>query len=303
MNRKRYAVLSMDIEDWYHLGILEGHSCDQSYSVLDGLDRYMELMDDQGVPSSFFCLGELAEPLKNRLRDIQARGWEVGSHTFSHRRMLLLSLVEVEEELRRTKDVLEQIIGGPVNGFRAPSFSFDRERLEILPRLGYLYDASRMRFDMNPLYGKMDMTGFRPLSPNIFERDGFFEFQMSTQRFLHRDFPVSGGGYLRMLPWTFTKTLLKRFLANNELYTLYIHPYELSDRPAPPFPPGVGFAKKTRYGLGKKTVVPKIIKLIALLRAAGFEFTTFSALRKWLLETQRLETGSAFPNAARENLY
>ncbi len=84
-----HAVLSMDIEDWYHLGILEGHSCDQSYTILDGLDRYIELLESHGVPASFFCLGELAGVLKNRLRDIHRRGWEIGSHSFSHRRQLL----------------------------------------------------------------------------------------------------------------------------------------------------------------------------------------------------------------------
>ncbi len=283
--QKRYAVLSMDIEDWFHIDYFDRRSCDVSYSMLDGLDRYVELIDEHNLPSSFFCLGELATPLKNRLRDIHAKGWEIGSHTFSHRRPLLMPLQEVEEELHRAKESLEQAFGGAVDGFRAPCFSFDRERLDILPRLGYLYDTSRILFELNPRYGRISMEGFAKLSKNIFVRDGFFEFQMSTQRFLCRDFPVSGGGYLRMFPWVLTKTLLCKFLADNELYTLYIHPYELSGRPAPPFPPGTRFVKRIRYGLGQKTVAGKIMKLIAVLRDAGFEFTTFSELRRKLLET------------------
>ena len=280
----RHAVLSMDIEDWIHIDYFNRHSCDASHTMLDGLDRYVELIDELGVPSSFFCLGELAETLKDRLREIHQRGWEVGSHTYSHRRPLLLPLQEVEEELRRSKAALEQAFGGPIEGFRAPCFSFDRDRLELLPGLGYLYDTSRILFELNSRYGNMSMDGFRQISKNIFERDEFFEFQMSTQRFLRQDFPVSGGGYLRMLPWMLTKTLLKRFLANNELYTLYIHPYELSKQPLPPFPVGTSPLKKIRFSLGRKSVVRKISKLVSILRDAGFQFTTFSSLRRKLLQ-------------------
>ena len=280
----RYAVFSMDIEDWIHIDYFDRNRCDLSHTMLNGLDRYVELIDELGIPSTFFCLGELAETLKERLREIHHRGWEIGSHTYSHRRPLLLSLQEVEEELYRSKETLEQVFGGPVEGFRAPCFSFDRDRLELLPQMGYSYDASRILFELNSRYGTMNMDGFRQLSKNIFERNGFFEFQMSTQRFLRQEFPVSGGGYLRMFPWVFMKILLKRFIANNELYTLYIHPYELSDRGAPPFPAGTGFLKKVRFSLGRRSVVDKISKLAAILRNAGFKFTTFSALRRELMQ-------------------
>jgi peptidoglycan/xylan/chitin deacetylase (PgdA/CDA1 family) len=279
----RHALLSMDIEDWIHVDYLNRHSCDTSYTMLDGIDRYIELIDGLGVPSSFFCLGELAEILKDRLREIYQRGWEIGSHTYSHCRPLLLSLQEVEEELRRSKITLEQTIGGQVEGFRAPCFSFDRNRLELLPRLGYTYDTSLILFELNSRYGNVSMDGFRQISKNIFELGGFFEFQMSTQRFLNQDYPVSGGGYLRMFPWLLTKTLLNKFLENNELYTLYIHPYELSNKPLPPFPLGTSPLKKIRFGLGRKSVAKKIIKLVSILKDAGYQFTTFKILRHKLL--------------------
>jgi peptidoglycan/xylan/chitin deacetylase (PgdA/CDA1 family) len=284
----RYAILSMDIEDWIHVDYLNRKACDISYSMLDGLDRYIEVIDKMKVPSSFFCLGELAEVLQERLCEIHRRGWEIGSHTYSHRRPLTLSLQEVEEELRRSKIALEQAFVGQVEGFRAPCFSFDRERLEILPKLGYLYDSSLMQFELNSRYGSVSMDGFLQISKNIFERNGFFEFQMSTQRFLRQDFPVSGGGYIRMFPWILMKSLLNRFVINNELYTLYIHPYELSDRHSPPFPTGTSFLEKTRFSLGRKSVVKKITNLISVLRDAGYQFTTFSALRQKLLKEKNI---------------
>jgi len=276
----------MDIEDWIHIDYFDRRSCNCTYTMLDGLDRFMELMGELGVPATFFCLGELAETLKERLRDIHDRGWEIGSHTWSHRRPLLLPLPEAREELYRSKNSLEQVFGGHVEGFRAPCFSFDRDRLDILHDLGYSYDTSRILFELNSRYGNIQMDGFRQISKNIFVRDDFFEFQMSTQRFLRQDFPISGGGYLRMFPWMLMKSLLNRYLANNELYTLYIHPYELSDRHSPPFPPRTSPLKKLRFSLGRKSVVKKISKLVSVLHNAGFTFTTFSALRRELLQKQ-----------------
>ena len=280
----RYAVLSMDIEDWFHVDYFDRSTCDLSYSMLDGLDVYLELMDELNVLSSFFCLGELAESLKSRLREMSDYGHEIGSHTSSHRRPLLLSLPDVREELRTSKDSLEQVVSSPVEGFRAPCFSFDRSCLDFLSELGYHYDTSRINFEMNPRYGSIDMEGFERYSKNIFIRDDFFEFQMSTQRFLFQNFPVSGGGYLRMFPWMLTASLLKKFLRDNELYTLYVHPYELSTKKSPPFPKDTSFVNKKRFGVGRTTVKRKITDLVKILQENNFTFMTFTKLRQKILQ-------------------
>jgi peptidoglycan/xylan/chitin deacetylase (PgdA/CDA1 family) len=274
----------MDIEDWQHLDYFDKSKCDLSYSMIDGLDRYLELIDELGVPSSFFCVGELAQKLKMKLREMSDFGFDIGSHTQTHRRPLTLSVQEFEEELRVSKDNIEQICSKPVEGFRAPCFSLDRERLMILPKLGYSYDASRILFDSHPLYGTLDMNGFEQVSNNIFRNNNFFEFQTSTQKIFGKDLPISGGGYLRIFPWVLTKTLLNRYFPNNELYTLYIHPFELSTKKTPPFPKGTNLKTKIRFALGRKTVAKKLIKLIKLLQSNGFQFTTFSRLRQQIIQ-------------------
>ncbi|MDR2440188.1 MAG: polysaccharide deacetylase family protein [Planctomycetaceae bacterium] len=279
----RYAILSMDIEDWQHLDYFDTSKCDLSYSMMDGLDQYLELISELGVPSSFFCVGELAQKIKIKLREISNFGFDIGSHTQTHRRPLTISVQEFEEELRVSKDNIEQICSKPIEGFRAPCFSLDRERLMILPKLGYNYDASRILFDSHPLYGTLDMNGFEQVSNNIFRSNNFFEFQTSTQKIFGKDLPISGGGYLRIFPWIVTKTLLNRYCPNNELYTLYIHPFELSTKKSPPFPNGTNLKTKIRFSLGRKTVAEKLVKLIKLLQFNGFQFTTFSQLRQQLL--------------------
>ena len=47
----------MDIEDWYHLDYFDKSKCKRDYSMLDGINRYCELLDEHNIPSSFFVLG------------------------------------------------------------------------------------------------------------------------------------------------------------------------------------------------------------------------------------------------------
>jgi peptidoglycan/xylan/chitin deacetylase (PgdA/CDA1 family) len=283
MTPSKIAVLSMDIEDWYHIDYIDSSRCDKEFSMLDGLDVYRELMARHEVPSSFFCVGSIAQSIAPVLREISAAGNDVGSHTQSHRRPLKIPGGEFERELETSRKILEDITGAPVEGFRAPCFSLDGERLESVIRAGFTYDSSKIAFRENRRYGRMELKGFREVRPWIFRRDGFFEFQMSTLDFLGRNLPVSGGGYLRIFPWKVMRPLIKRYLDEQSLYLLYIHPYELSRRTAPCLPGGHGPLKSLRFTTGLGGVETKLGSLIELLKERGYEFTTFSALRRRLL--------------------
>jgi peptidoglycan/xylan/chitin deacetylase (PgdA/CDA1 family) len=186
-------------------------------------------------------------------------------------------------DLERSKNALEDAIGTTATGYRAPCFSLDRQRLDRVQSMGFGYDSSRIDFSSHPLYGHLDMDGYRPLSPSVFRRHDFFEFQVSTLRFWGKNIPVSGGGYLRILPWALMRRLVARYLRGQELYVLYIHPFELSPQASPPLPRDVPLPARVRFRLGRRTTPDKLRKLIALLRQNGYRFMTFSQLRTELL--------------------
>lgn len=280
----KYAVLSMDIEDWYHLDYLPGKACDRTYSMLDGLDAYQQLLEVHRICSSYFVLGEVVQPLKKTLQQISERGHDIGTHGRGHVRPLTMDRGTFESEVRSCKHELEDVLGRPVLGYRAPCFSLDRERLDILVKVGFKYDSSRILFGEHPLYGKLDVAGFQERLPGIYSRGDFFEFEISTLHFAGRQIPVSGGGYLRIFPWAVMKRLLNRYLARQHLYVLYIHPFETSSRPNPVMPQGVSRSSRFRFSLGRGSVFKKLGALITMLKANGFEFTTFSALREKMLQ-------------------
>lgn len=275
---KKLVVLSMDVEDWYHLEYFDRRQCDTSQSMLDGLDRYMAILEEEKLPSTFFVLGEIAEGLQNRLSDLVAGGHEVASHGWSHRRPLTLTIPAFREELKRSKAVLEGICGREVTGFRAPCFNIDRARLELVEEAGYGYDSSRIDFASHPLYGTLDMTGFEEEREAVFRRGGFREFEVSTLPVIGRRVPISGGGYLRIFPWMLMGRLVKRYLASSSFYVFYVHPFELSERSTPDLPEGARLMTRARFQYGRRSVARKIRLLIRLLRENQFEFTTFRNL-------------------------
>jgi peptidoglycan/xylan/chitin deacetylase (PgdA/CDA1 family) len=280
----KYAVLSMDIEDWYHLDYLSGKACDRTYSMLDGLDAYQQLIESHRICSSYFVLGEVVQSLKKALRQMSERGYDIGTHGWGHVRPLRLDLQTFESEVQSCKHELEDVLGKPVLGYRAPCFSLDRERLDVLAKVGFKYDSSRILFGEHPLYGELDVAGFQERLPGVYCYGEFFEFEISTVPFFGKRIPVSGGGYLRIFPWAAMKMLLNRYLAHQDLYVLYIHPFETSSRPNPVMPRGTSRASQFRFSLGRGSVFTKLGALITMLKAHGFEFTTFSALRERVLQ-------------------
>ena len=71
---KPTAILTMDIEDWYHLDYFNTSKCNVEYSLLDGLDIYRELLDNYKIKSSFFVVGEIADHIDTKLRKLKKGG-------------------------------------------------------------------------------------------------------------------------------------------------------------------------------------------------------------------------------------
>lgn len=283
MKQSKVAVLSFDVEDWYHTEYLDGPSCDRSYTMLDGLEVFAEILEGHDVRGTFFVLGELVDSLKIRLRDLQKRGHEIASHGWAHDRPITMSTNSFAGEIGRCKKQLEDALGSPVVGYRAACFALDRARLQAVMDAGFGYDSSHIGFAENPLYGSLNLDDFTPFTKNITRKDDFFEFEISTLPVVGRNIPVAGGGYLRILPWLLTESLIRSYLRSSHLYVLYTHPLDLSRQPSPPLPDKTSRLQRLRFNTGRRTTAGKIRKLIALLKQSGYNFMPFSALRSELL--------------------
>lgn len=276
------AILSIDVEDWYHLDYFNRQECDTSYSMLDGLDVYIDILESMSVTSSFFVLGEIADNKVNYFKDLVSQGYDIGSHGWDHQRPLTMSLSDFQLDLNKCFNTMKNINGTKGFGYRAPCFSLDDKRLEIVKNTGFDYDSSRIEFGNHSLYGSIDMSEYFQYSNSIYHKDNFSEFEVSTSKILGKNIPISGGGYLRIFPWAITKNLIKSYLKDEDIYILYIHPFELSQYSLPNLPSSTSYLTNFRCKYGRKKVAERIKSLIELLHSYDYEFTTFSAVHEEL---------------------
>lgn len=86
--------------------------------ILDQLDR-------AGVHATFFLVGKQVEMYPDLTREIQARGHELGSHTYSHPDLTQLTPGDIERELAASRAAIAAATGVQVTLFRPPGGNYD----------------------------------------------------------------------------------------------------------------------------------------------------------------------------------
>lgn len=273
---KKTAVISIDVEDWYHLEYFKDNLNDKSQSVLEeGTNEFIDIIKNEDFKATFFIVGELVSANKNLLINILNQGHEISGHSYSHIRPLTQSLKEFELDTSKLLIKLKEELNILNPGYRAPCFSLDNERLEILKKLNFSYDSSKISAGFHPLYGSINIDDYKKIRDNVYTKGNFTEFELPTENFLNKNIPISGGGYLRILPWFLFKYLLKKYLKENDTYFFFIHPFELTNKKVA-LPKNSSFASKLRFKIGRSKGSARFKKLIRILKNEGFEFVTFS---------------------------
>jgi polysaccharide deacetylase family protein (PEP-CTERM system associated) len=263
-------VFSVDVEDYFHVeafsDIVPRNKWDTySLRVEANTHRVLDLLDEHKTEATFFVLGWVAERMPQLVREIHARGHELACHSYWHRLIYKLDRAEFADDTRRAKDIIEQAAGVPVFGYRAPSYSVTPASLwalDALAEAGFTYDSSifPIRHDV---YGipTAPRAPFRTDTPS----GPIVEFPITTFRLPRGpNLPVGGGGYLRLLPFWYTRVGYRRARADNLPLIAYIHPWEVD--PDQPRLPGRARSKLRHYTNLARTYD----RLGALLRLGTF---------------------------------
>jgi polysaccharide deacetylase family protein (PEP-CTERM system associated) len=231
-------AFTVDVEDYFQVSAFERfvsreHWDGFSSRVAANTGRILKILEEHRVRGTFFILGWVAERCPELIREISAAGHEVGSHGYWHRLIYSQTPAEFRADVRRSIEILEDIVGLPVTAYRAPSFSVTAKSIwatEILVEEGILVDSSvvPVRHDLYGMPGAR--TGLHRLETPA---GALWEFPPAIDRLLGLvSLPVGGGGYFRLYPFWFTQWRLRRLEAQGEALMFYIHPWEVDpDQP------------------------------------------------------------------------
>ena len=239
LDNSQYFLITIDVEDWFHVenfkSLIPFETWDHQESRVErNIHRLLDLFDSIELPlekrsttgaskptnannpidatnatnpikvrATFFVLCWIAERFPHIVREIAARGHEVASHGCYHElpKNMLPDLLRAE--LSDSRKRLEDTIGMPVAGFRAPSFSINDEILKAVAESGYLYDSSYNSFSLHGRYGKISLNGGNQIGIAHRVFDNLYELPISNLNLLGNVLPLGGGAYFRLIPFYF----------------------------------------------------------------------------------------------------
>ena len=273
----KIAVFSIDVEEWYHLEYFKNSKTDKNKSVMDGLHTFIKIVNKHNIKASFFIVGELIQTLKKTIKNLDIEGHDIGLHSYFHKRPVVQNINEFIKDTKDTLSEMKSILPNNSFGYRSPCFAIDRERLDEVIKLGIQYDASKITQKEHPLYVNLDLDGFEKQERDIYKKDSFKVFEVSTIKFLGVNIPIAGGGYLRIIPWPIYIWLLKKYLKESTFINFFIHPFELSSMNFD-LPENTPYLTKFRYNYKRNKVEKRLNRIIELLKENDYNFKTFSQL-------------------------
>ena len=222
-------ALTVDLEDWFHQIDVQTVADPAGWPSFESRIEanthcLLDLFDKAGVRATFFCLGWVAKTYPLLVREVVARGHEIGCHSHLHRPIHELDESTFRDDLRTALRYLEDAASAPIRAYRAPGFSLTPSCLWAIPILaseGITCDASF--FSGRHAHGGFPDHDFQ--TPFRLRHQGteLIEFPATTLHFGPMTLAPAGGGYFRILPYA----IIRRLLAPRPYVMSYIHPRDI----------------------------------------------------------------------------
>ncbi|MFP4244372.1 MAG: XrtA system polysaccharide deacetylase [Ectothiorhodospira sp.] len=256
--------MTVDVEDYFQVSAFESHISRGAWDELPhrvegNVDRILQLFADHGVQATFFYLGWIARRYPGLLRRTRDAGHEIASHGWSHIRATEQTQEAFRQDVTRTRALLEDTVGTPVQGYRAASYSIGRDNLwalDLLQEAGYRYSSSIYPVH-HDLYGMPEAPrfAFRPVDGDL------VEIPVTTVELMGRNFPCGGGGYFRLYPYALSRWALRRVnRRDGQPAVFYFHPWEID--PDQPRQEGLGFRTRVRHYLNLARTEARLGRLL-----------------------------------------
>lgn len=258
-------ALSVDVEDWFQVGAFENVISRDSWDAREcrverNTDALLAMFDEVQIKATFFTLGWVAERYPGLMRRIVDAGHELGNHGCNHDRVFNFTPAQFAADLDRSRKTIEDTGGAIVKGYRAPSFSINKNTPwahEIMAEQGYVYSSS-----INPIahdhYGWVDAPRF---AFNPIKGSDFVEIPVTTAMLGSKRIAAGGGGFFRLLPYVYSRWAVRQVNAESRPGIIYFHPWEID--PSQPRVQNAPLKSKLRHYTKLDAMAGKLRRLIA----------------------------------------
>jgi len=286
-------AVTIDLEDYYQVSAFSKEAVVEQWDTFasrieQNTEKLLSIFDEKGTRATFFTLGWVARKHPKMVREIAGRGHEIACHSNVHRSVFTMAREEFREDTLQAKQLLEDIAGVSVRGYRAPSFSIKRNSLwayEVLAELGFSYDSSVFPIK-HPNYG----WPRAPRSPFAVRTTSgtIVEFPMPALELAGARAPIGGGAYLRLLPYWYTRWGIQYMNRKEERPAcVYLHPWELdSEQPRL----RVGLSARMRHYFGLRGTESKFRRVLG-----DFEMLPLNTLIEELRSSEPSNSGKRLP--------
>ena len=225
------SIFSVDVEDWFHILDVPSAPPISEWASLPSrvemnFTRLLDLFDEKNVSVTCFFLGWVGEKFPHLVKEAASRGHEVASHGYGHRLVFEQTRQEFAADVRRARVLLEDIVGAPVRGYRAPGFSTTEQTpwfFDVLAEAGHEYDSSVFPAPR----GHGGLRGGRREPHHLGADDKLTEVPITVADLMGKPMCFFGGGYLRLFPYWLIRRMSKRVLAEGRPVVFYVHPREI----------------------------------------------------------------------------
>lgn len=256
-------AMTVDVEDYFQVSAFEGVIERDDWQKLPlrverNTHRLLEVFEQYEIKSTFFTLGWVAERCPSLIKAIVDAGHELASHGYGHQRATQMDKAQFQQDVERSKKLLEDCAGAEIIGYRAPSFSVNDSNTwvyDILVELGFKYSSSTYPI-AHDLYGVPDWPRFKYTRP-----EGIVEIPIPTITKGDKNIGIGGGGYFRLYPYWMSQKRINRYLSEEKQpYSFYFHPWEIDAEQ--PRVEGASIKSKIRHYINLSRMEPKIIRLL-----------------------------------------
>ncbi|MCX6175438.1 MAG: polysaccharide deacetylase family protein [Ignavibacteriales bacterium] len=247
---KNKLVISIDLDEWYHARWVTGSNISRWPDTLSffrdvyNLDKprgdidkptmeILELLDEFKIKATFFILSEVAGYYPHLVKEIVKNGHEIASHGKKHVDLWHYTPPTFYADVKNAKNLLEDLSGEKVVGYRAPNLIIEDWIVPILSELGFEYDSSVC--PSRKLMGKFSNAKSLPAYPYFLSKNSFVPgngplFEIPIPVFPYLKLPAATGIMTRVVGLWWSKFALQCALRTGDAM-YYFHPFELTPRP------------------------------------------------------------------------